>query len=351
MKHLCIINPKAGQVRGHVYELVLEINAFFLKNPRMDHAVHITRWKRDASGFAMRYVKNASEMVRVYAFGGGGTLFEVINGVMGLPNVQIAYYPLGRDDDLLTVFGKNSGRIFKSLRNLSLSSPIAIDTILAGNHYALANITIGIGAISYQTGMQLSERLMLPLNASYNAAGIYYAFIKKSISRYRIEMEDIEMEGDYAGIFIANISGNGGGSPAPEARFNDGIMDIYAIKQTPRNVILRVIMDYQTGNYAKWPQYINHYRCKKLKISSPKDMTMILDGEIFYYTEINLEIKPASINFICPLDIDQSVYKQLAAYSASSVNTQGSGKSFSLEETFLPEEFTVSDLYKNGEAP
>ena len=335
MKHLCIINPRAGQVNGHIDELVQSVKIFFARNPRMDHTIHVTRWKRDASAFAMRFVKNASEMVRVYAFGGGGTLFEVINGVMGLPNVQVAYYPLGRDDDLLTVFGKNSESAFKSLRNLSLSSPMAIDTILAGNHYILANITIGIGAVSCQMGIKLSERFMLPSSISYNAAGFFYAFIKNSISHYRIEMEKIELDDDYVGVFIANISGNGGGSPAPEARFNDGVMDIYTLKQAPRNKILRVIMDYQIGQYAKWPQYINHYRCKKLKISSPKDMPMILDGESFYDTEIKLEINPASINFICPLDMDGTLLKQLERYQASSAGI---------------EEFTISDLLKNGKA-
>jgi diacylglycerol kinase family enzyme len=158
--------------------------------------------------------------------------------------------------------------------------------------------------------MQISERLMLPLNISYNLAGIYYAFIEKTNRHYWIEVEEIELDDDFAGIFIANIPGNGGSVPASEARFNDGYMDMYVIKQIPRNLFLQVIQDYQSGQYARWPEYVSHYRCKKLRITSATDMTMILDGETFYDSELNLEIHPASLNFVCPFDIDISILEQ-----------------------------------------
>ena len=309
MKHLCIINPKAGQIAGRVTGLVSEIKDFFDRNPRMDNTIHVTRWKRDASGYTMRFVNNASEMVRVYAFGGGGTLFEVINGVMGLPNVQVAYFPLGRENDLLLNFGSNSIYEFSSMRNLSLAPVIAMDTILAGNHYVVSVILIGLEALSYQAGMKLAEQLKLPLNFSYLLSGFYYAFIKGEIRHYCIEIEGIKLEENYAGIFIGNVSSHGTGTPAPEALFNDGYMDLYTLKIPPRNKVVRIIMDYQKGLYSKWPEYIQHYRCKKLRITSPADMTISLDGEIFFDTELNLEIYPFSLNFVCPANISFSIFK------------------------------------------
>jgi diacylglycerol kinase family enzyme len=306
MKHLCIINPMAEEVSGRVNELVDYIKDFFNRNPRLEYLIHITRWKRDASGYVMRYVKNASDIVRVYTIGGGGTLFEVINGVMGLPNVQVAYYPMGKDDDLLSVFGKSSLSAFRSMRNLSLSPVITIDTILAGNHYVMSNILLGIGAASYKLGKILSERFLLPLSASYTIAGFLYVFFKAKNQHYRIEMEETELDNDYIGIYIANVQGTGGSLPAPEARFNDGYMDLYVLKQPPKNLVLQVIMDYQKGLYAKWPQFINHYRCKKIKISSPEEMMLVLDGEVYYNTEINIEIQPFSLNIVCPREISRT---------------------------------------------
>ena len=330
MKHLCIINPKAGLVSGHVDEFVDEIKDFFARNPRMDYAFHVTRWKRDASGFSMRYVKNASEIVRIYIFGGGGTLFEVINGVVGLPNVQVAYYPLGKDNDLLTVFGKDSYSAFRSMRNLSLSPAIPVDTILAGNHYFISNVHIGIGAFSFLLGEKLSKQFRLPIVFCYISAAFYYAFLKKTIRFYHIEMDNTELNDYYIGIFIANIPGTGIGVNAPEAQFNDGYMDMYVILPTPRNLVLKVLMGFQNCEYDKWPDYIHHYRCKKVKIVSPSDMTMIFDGEVFYNKELLFEIKPSSVNLVCPMDIDR-----IAVLPSPS-------------DSVPQEEFSLQDFMANG---
>ena len=305
MKHLCIINPKAGQVSGRIDEILDMIKGFFSRNPGMENIIHVTRYKRDASGFVMRYVRNTSEIVRVYVFGGGGTLFEVINGVAGFPNVQVAYYPLGKDNDLLTGFAKNSHRAFKSVRNLSLFPAIPIDTILAGNHYFVTNALIGIEADSYIQGRKLSKRLKLPVTTCYYICAFYYAFTKKLIKHYRIEIDGEELNDEYIGICIMNVPGNAMGTPAPESCINDGFMDVYIIKQMPKNLVIKIMKDYCNGKHNNWPQYIYYYRCKKLKISSVKDMTFVPDGEVFYNRELDLEIQPASINFVCQVSIDE----------------------------------------------
>ncbi|MCL1812887.1 MAG: hypothetical protein FWG29_05125 [Treponema sp.] len=342
MKHLCIVNPKAGQVTGQINELVDEIKDFFVRNPRMDHTIHVTRWKRDASGYTMRFVNNASEMVRVYAFGGSGTLFEVINGVLGLPNVQVAYFPMGTDDDLLNVFGKNARNEFTSMRNLSLSPVITIDTILAGNHYVVTHVLIGLETISYQLGLKISEQFGLPLKISYFLAGIYYTIINSQIRHYHIELEGAELEGNYAGIFIANASGNGLGSLAPDAVLNDGLMDLYTIKPVPKDKIIQIFSDYQKGQYAKWPEYITHYRCKKLRITSSVDMAITLDGEFFYDTELILEVHPASLNFVCPANISASVLMQSEKRPPKKTGSTGSPGQI--------QEVDIADLLSDGDS-
>ncbi|MDR0447328.1 MAG: hypothetical protein LBH07_01525 [Treponema sp.] len=310
MKHLCIINPVAEHIKGHVDEIIEIIQDFFLLNPRIKYAIHVTRWKRDASGFILRYVNNASEIVRVYAFGGGGTLFEVINGVVGLPNAQVAWYPLGKDNKFLPVFGKDKLNSFQSVRNLCLSRTITIDTILAGKHYVAANILIGAEVLASGTGKQISKLFRLSRKTSYYIAGIWYFFLKKENRQYRIEMESGELNGNFAGILISNIPNHGAGIPAPEARFNDGYMDLYTIKQIPHNYLINAVRDYFRGQYAKWPEYFSHYRCKKAHISSASDMPISLDGEYFYDTVLDLKISPASLDFVCPPNINYPALKQ-----------------------------------------
>jgi diacylglycerol kinase family enzyme len=329
----------AAQVNGHVEGIVDTIHDFFARNPKLSYDIHVTRWKRDASGYVRRYAGNASEMVRVYAFGGGGTLFEVINGAMGLPNVQVAYFPLGKEDTLFLSLGKELKESFMSMPNLIFSRAFSVDTIRAGNHYVFSGISVGIGAASFKLGRDLSNNLLLPLRAAYAIAGAYYTLTKKSVQRYRLEAKDIDVEDDFAGIYIANVPGNGGGFPATEVRFNDGYMDVYTVKLIPPRILLRVLLDCRKGMYFKWQRYISHYRCKKIKLSSATDMTITLDGEFFYDTKLNLEVLPSSLNFVCPPGIDDSFFTVPVDKPAPPDNLD------------LPEEIPVSDFLESEDSP
>ena len=306
MTHLCIINPMAGQISGQVKRIENEIKSFFSAYPRMDYSIHISRWKRDICGYILRYVNNAADMVRVYAFGGTGTLFEVINGVVGLPNVQVAWYPLGKDNTLLSTFGRNCLNAFQSLRNLSLSPVVSIDTIRMGNRNILCNAIIGIEAVSYMKGSKAADTLKIPKKPCYIAAGFFYTLLKSEIRNYRVEIDSVVVEDDFMGFHITNAVSYAANAGNSEIRINDGYFDLYTIKPIPFGKITAVINDYLRGKYAKWPKYISHYRCKKLKILSSAVIPVSLDGEIYYESELSFQIRTGSLDFVCPMNINSA---------------------------------------------
>jgi diacylglycerol kinase family enzyme len=302
MKHLFIINPQAKEINGHVDEIENDIKSFFKGNSGMEYSIHTCRWQRDASGYTLRYLSNAAEMVRVYAMGGNGTLFEVINGVVGLPNAQVAWYPLGNANSLLYAFGgAEYASAFQSLHNLSLSPVVTLDTIRAGNHYITINAVIGAEADTFHKGEALARQTRLPGNFCHLAAVVFNAFFTRNIQSYCIEMEQEKVEDTFQSILIANIPSFGAGiKPAVDALFNDGYMDLYTIKHIPRHMLVPVIWDYENGNYKNWPEYISHYRCKRLRVSSASSMTISLDGSFFYDNSMEFEMCPRSLDFVCP---------------------------------------------------
>jgi len=305
MIHLCIINPMAGQISGQVKKIENEIRSFFSAYPRMDYSIHISRWKRDISGYILRYVNNATDLVRVYAFGGTGTLFEVVNGVIGLPNVQVAWYPLGKDNTLLSTFGRNCLNAFQSLRNLSLSPVINIDTIRMGNRNILCNAMIGIEAVSYMKGSQAADAFNIPRKPCYIAAGFFYTLLKSEIRNYRIEIESTVIEDSFLGFHVTSAVSYITNAAASEARINDGYFDLYAIKPIPPGKLIVIINDYLRGKQIKWSKYVSHYRCKELKISSSAVIPVSLDGEIYYESELYFKIIPGSLDFVCPMNINR----------------------------------------------
>ncbi|MDR2314254.1 MAG: hypothetical protein LBE02_06940 [Spirochaetaceae bacterium] len=306
MKHLFIVNPKAGKINGQVNEIKNDIESFFASRPEADYTIHVTRWKRDASGYTLRYASGAREIVRIYAMGGNGTFYEVINGAVGLPNVQIAWYPLGRNNSLLHSFGTEYLPAFQSLMNLSLSRVSTIDTIKTENNYMTGNALIDGEALAFKWGEYLADHFALPRRSCHLGASIFSALIHRQTRHYYFEMENIQFHGDFRSILVTNVSTYGAGlRPAVRDAFiNDGYMDLYTIKRIPRSRLVKVLRDYIQGSYYKWPDYIRHYRCKKLRIFSDSIMTIIIDGEIFYKNALDFEVFPASVNFVCPPGIN-----------------------------------------------
>ncbi|MDR2662485.1 MAG: hypothetical protein LBC31_05760 [Treponema sp.] len=301
MKHLFIIDPAEGS-SADVDEIEKDIHDYFAVNPQRNYTVHFCRWRRDASGYTQRYISNAPETVRVYAMGGSSTLFEVINGAVGLPNVQVAWYPLGKANSMLCAFGGSSNlNFFHSLQNLTLSPVVTMDTIRAGNHYMIINAFIGAEAEACRAGAKLAGRAKLPRNAGYFAASLLNVLLGRYNQFYSLETEHEKAEGEYNSILVSNAPTGGLGlRPAADALFNDGYMDVYAIKRIPRTRVFAVVRDYERGLYRNWPQYISHYRCREFRISSDSVMTISLDESLFYSTAMDFTICPYSLDFVCP---------------------------------------------------
>ena len=302
MKHLFVINPKAKQIKGHVATFVKNINDFFLSYPWIKYDIHLTRWRRDAEGFIQRYVSDSQEMVKIYALGGTGTLFEVVNGVIGLPNVQITAQPLGALNSFIRSFGEDKLEQFCSLRNLFFSKIITIDALRCGKKYCISKSFIGILAKSSQVYDAFSGIIPLSVSKCLLLSGLYEVMSKTIHSQYyTIEIDGNSYSGEYISIMVANEPYCGPGmTPAQGACPTDGLLDVYLVKAASRFTILRMIYDYEYGHHEKWPNNIFHLRGKSVSISSDEYVPINMDGELFYDKSIQYDIIPQAIDFACP---------------------------------------------------
>lgn len=306
MQHLFIVNPQAKNVRGHVDEVVQGIHAFFENYGQVKYHVHITRWARDAVGYTHRFVLNATEVIRVYAVGGTGTLFEVVNGVVGLPNVQVAFFPHGECNGIVRYFGANKMPLFQSLRNLFFSDTTPIDVLKCGNNYGVGFCSIGFEAYSSFMGDALIEKTHVKSDVGYTLSGLINVIkLDHNVMDYTVSVDGVDYPEVYFNILVANLPTYGVDmSPAIEAHPNDGVLDIYLVKHMPSRKMIRSIPDYLAGKYQKHPDFITHVTAKKMTVKSQRAMPMCLDGENFYDNMLSIEIVPYAVDFVCPSGIN-----------------------------------------------
>ena len=102
MRHLFLINPVAGKgIRPT--ETAEEIQQL-MKNRPDTYDIRVTEYKGHAEELTHRAAEESGEPLRVYAFGGDGSLNEVVNGGAGYDHVAVTVLPRGSGNDFLKLF-------------------------------------------------------------------------------------------------------------------------------------------------------------------------------------------------------------------------------------------------------
>ena len=305
MRHLFIINPVAYKVKGELDEIIGEVKRFFRSRTNAEYDIHVTRWERDAKGYVRRYANKTEGPFRVHSIGGSGTLFEVVNGIAGRLDVDLAVYPMGRDDSFLRYFGGDID-LFSSLHRQVTSGTEPFDIFRCGNNYGMLCGLVGMEAIVSRNGELLNRRRRLPADFGYILAAIRYVFKKGNLSqKYAIALDGERLDGDYVSILIANAPCYAiDMAPAVEAHPNDGKLHIYLMRNMSRVKLLSTMKPYLSGGYKKFPGLISYHTGSKIQISSESTMCINVDGETFYEDSVSYEVIPGAVRLVCPEGID-----------------------------------------------
>ena len=305
-RHLFIINPAAKRIKYKTKPVQDSIAAFFAQHPNINYDVYVSEWCRDSIIFIRQYLNavTTGEIVRIHVIGGTCTLFEVINGIVGLPHVEVASYPYGIANSFLKYFGSKNEKLFSLFQSQVFDAPVPMDLIRCGNNYGICYGMTGIEAHASVLGEALIN-MGLPGDFSYMVAGVGMILGGKEAQKYLIEIDDEKIEGEFLSIMVANAPCYGLNMyPAIDAHPDDGVLDVYVVKNASIIKILSHISGYTHGKYRKLPAMVSHYRAKKVKLSSAEVMCMSIDGEHFYGRSIEYEVVPHAVKFVCPFEID-----------------------------------------------
>ena len=299
MKHIFIVNPKAGKKdqTARIYGMADRL--------REQHGLECACMLTERAGSAMelaRKLAESGEAVRIYACGGDGTAHEAANGIAGFDNAAMTVIPTGTGNDLLKNFGADAAK-FADAENLWDGDTFPLDLIDCNGELCLTIACCGIDARVAEDVHRYGKSALLGGMGSY-IASVAVNFIGSAINRrWTVSIDgEAAQTGEFALVSLCSGRYYGGGFlPVPEARMDDGILHAVVVNKVTRPEFLRLIGPYSKGKHAQLPSRLIQVRpAREIHITADEDVTYCLDGECFHARDVRLRLSEKRVNFFGP---------------------------------------------------
>jgi len=298
MKHLFIINPAAGGIKGRLEEIEREI-ADFAATLNDPFEIYLTKAPMDACAKIGQEAESA-DMLYVYACGGDGTLNECANGAVERANVAITHYPCGTGNDFLKSFGRENIEKFRNLSALAGGDVRPIDIIDCSGRYSINICSVGIDA---RVARDVHKYSSIPIigGATGYVVALAVNVIRGVGEKFRITTEDGAGDRKITLACACNGQFYGGGfNPVPDAKPDDGIIEFLTITAVSRLKVAQIVGKYAKGQFREYPDLITYTRGDYMEFESDKEFVVNIDGETIQTSHIYFKLVPKGINFIFP---------------------------------------------------
>ncbi|MFQ6674202.1 MAG: diacylglycerol/lipid kinase family protein [Fidelibacterota bacterium] len=288
MRFLVVLNPEgakgtAGKRLPHLESLLKKKNADYEVRwtERPDHATSIAREERD-------------RFDSVVAFGGDGTINEIINGLAG-SDTHLGVIPNGTANDFARSFG------------IPLSIEMAVTTLLNGRPKRIDLGTVNNRHFGNAVGVGFDACTSRESRKIRRLRGVLlYAWATlKTLSKYesipmKIELDNQTIEGPTYLLCVGNGNSVGGGLQlTPGAIPDDGIFQVCHVSDISRRKVVANFLKLANGSIAQVDEVTLH-ESRRVRISSDQSLPIHMDGEIpeEEITELDIRIVPEALSVI-----------------------------------------------------
>jgi diacylglycerol kinase family enzyme len=229
----------------------------------------------------------------VVAAGGDGTLAEVLNRAPGWP---VALLPLGNENLVAQQFRVGrSGR--KLARSIAAGCLQRLDLAQAnGRRYSLM-AGVGFDAAVVQ---RVATSRRGNINQLSYAWPIVDALRSYPFSAIDVAIDETGERLRGAMVFVFNLPSYGLGLPiAPQARADDGWLDLCVFKRPGRWNLARYLLAVLAGLQEKLPDF-EHRRVRRVRLSSEQNMPVQTDGDAAGCLPVAIEVVPGALSLVVP---------------------------------------------------
>jgi diacylglycerol kinase (ATP) len=304
MKHKVIINPAAG--RGSAEHRIPELEQL-LGRHGIEYELERTQRPMHASELALQAAEQGFEAV--VAAGGDGTSNEVLNGLMeakrrsrSVPAMGILC--VGRGNDFAYGAGV-PGSLEEGCAVLARGhrQPMDVGRLSGGDYPEGRYFGNGIG-VGFDTvvGLEAAKMKWAKGFLGYVVGALKTMFLYYRAPRVRIVFGETTIEQKSLQISLMNGRRMGGTFyMAPEARNDDGLLDLCIADEMPRLQMLGLILQYMKGTQAG-SRHIRTGRGRSVEISAlDGELVVHADGETIgvHAQSLRVECLPGAVQMIC----------------------------------------------------
>ncbi|MFO7939905.1 MAG: diacylglycerol kinase family lipid kinase [Bacteroidales bacterium] len=290
MDILYIINPISGNGKGkEIPPLILMNQQSGLQN---NNKVVFTKFAGEAREIARTYI--ARGFKKIIAVGGDGTVNEIASEVAGTGCI-LGIIPVGSGNGLARHLGIPMAPA-KALNLIHKNNVLQMDTASVNQHAFFCTSGTGFDAHIGQLFSQSASRGF----SSYFKATLR-EFLNYKSRTYRITIDGKVLERQAFLVTVANASQYGNNAHiAPQARVNDGWLDLVILKPFPLLAAPLLALDLFRKRICR-NRYIETLVGKEIFIERIGEEVIHIDGEpLDEKANLRFSLKPGNLSVLVP---------------------------------------------------
>ncbi len=285
MKLLLIYNTHAGHKRAK--KMLPEVESLFNeKGVKFD--LSLTDYPEHARDIARNTQFDLYD--GIVAAGGDGTLFEVINGYFqnqGKTKIPLGVIPVGTGNAFARDLDLDSNRLEEAVEIIHLGKTRKVDVGLFHTHgqdYYFLNI-MGLGFVADVT--KTAFKLKALGNIAYTIGVLYRTVFLKAF-HLKIEADGKKMEQENIFVEVSNTTYTSNFLMAPNAKIDDGLLDITLLRKITRRRLLQCFPKIFTGEHILFEE-VEQFKAKKISIETETPKIITPDGELVGISPVKVE--------------------------------------------------------------
>jgi YegS/Rv2252/BmrU family lipid kinase len=283
-----IVNPSAGGGRAAKLlpgvEAALRSHGFPFRVDRtesIDHARELARAARDARELAV-------------AMGGDGLAGAVAGEIQGSEAVM-GLLPGGRGNDLARKLGIGHDPV-AAVDILAAGTERRIDVAEAGGRVYVGILSAGFDSIVNE----IANSTRLPLGTQVYAYGALRALWSWRAARWEVAIDGTPHAFTGYAVAVANSGVFGGGMwLVPDARLDDGLLDVAFTADRPKRAYLRALNKVFKGTHVDEPGF-TIVRGREITFSADRPFTAYADGDPIADLPTTVRVLPGALRVIAP---------------------------------------------------